>query len=119
MSGTNKVGVWVTLSLKPGTRDEAAAVIGEALEAAQIFQTNELMYETLLMFQGIFGLKPAFGWTSEYGHTLDGLPAIGPHRFFPHRHSDRAVGHRSAGSRIARGFQGARLGESIVFASKR
>jgi|GEM_PF-718635 len=29
----SKVGVWVTLNLKPGTRDEAAAVIQEALDA--------------------------------------------------------------------------------------
>lgn len=63
---------------------DGKVLAGEALTAAQVFQTNELMYETLLMFQGIFGLKPAFGWSSEYGQTLDGLPAIGPHRFFPH-----------------------------------
>ena len=31
----SKVGVWVTLNLKPGTRDEAAAVIQEALDAVK------------------------------------------------------------------------------------
>ena len=55
-----------------------------ALDAARTHQTNELMYETLLMYPSIYGLKPEFGWESSYGHTLDGLPCIGPHRFFPH-----------------------------------
>ncbi|MFZ9628813.1 MAG: putative quinol monooxygenase [Ilumatobacteraceae bacterium] len=35
MSSSTKVGVWVTLTLKPGTRDEAAATINEAIEAAK------------------------------------------------------------------------------------
>jgi gamma-glutamylputrescine oxidase len=57
---------------------------GSALEAARVHHTNELMYETLLMYPGILGLKPEFGWESAYGYTIDGLPCIGPHRFFPH-----------------------------------
>ena len=61
MSGTNKVGVWVTLSLKPGTRDEAAAVIGEALEAVKS-EAGTLVYvlnadaadENLLHFYEVY-----------------------------------------------------------------
>jgi len=63
--------------------DQKAAT-GSALDAARVHQTNELMYETLLMYPEILGLKPEFGWESSYGHTIDGLPCIGPHRFFPH-----------------------------------
>ncbi len=60
------------------------ALADAALPAAQVAEANELMYETLLMYPDILGLRLAFGWTSTHGHTLDGLPCIGPHRFFPH-----------------------------------
>lgn len=60
------------------------AVSGSALDAARVHNANELMYETLLMYPGILGLKPEFAWESSYGYTIDGLPCIGPHRFFPH-----------------------------------
>ncbi|MGE0394981.1 MAG: NAD(P)/FAD-dependent oxidoreductase, partial [Vicinamibacterales bacterium] len=63
--------------------DQKAAT-GSALETARVHNANELMYETLLMYPGILGLKPEFAWESSYGYTIDGLPCIGPHRFFPH-----------------------------------
>ncbi len=60
-------------------------VAGEKLrDVLCVHHTNELMYESLLMYPSIFGLKPEFGWASSYGDTIDGLPCIGPHRFFPH-----------------------------------
>jgi gamma-glutamylputrescine oxidase len=60
------------------------AASGSALDAARVHNANELMYQTLLMYPGIFGLKAEFAWESSYGYTIDGLPCIGPHRFFPH-----------------------------------
>lgn len=69
------------LLISGGDRKASAAA---TLEAARVFESNELMYQTLLMYPAILGLKPEFAWESSYGHTIDGLPCIGPHRFFPH-----------------------------------
>lgn len=68
MSGTTagKVGVWVTLTLKPGMRDEAAAAINEALEAVQ-GESGTLVYvlnadaadENLLHFYEVYASQDA------------------------------------------------------------
>lgn len=52
-------------------------------EKVLVQRTGQLMYELLTMFPDISGLAPAYGWESASGETTDGLPYIGPHRFFP------------------------------------
>ena len=52
-------------------------------DAVLVQRTGQLMYELLTMFPSISGLAPAYGWESIGGETVDGLPYIGPHRFFP------------------------------------
>jgi glycine/D-amino acid oxidase-like deaminating enzyme len=42
-----------------------------------------MMYELLLKYPAISGLRPELGWESSYGRTADGLPYIGPHRNYP------------------------------------
>ncbi|OFW07196.1 MAG: hypothetical protein A3I61_04230 [Acidobacteria bacterium RIFCSPLOWO2_02_FULL_68_18] len=60
---------------EPPERTRAAAVVQ---------RTNELMYELLTLYPGIYGLRPAYGWDAPYGATADGLMYIGAHRNFPH-----------------------------------
>ncbi len=63
--------------------------------AAVVLQrTNELMYELLMMYPAIYGLRPEYGWDAPYGQPADGLMYIGAHRNFPHHLfalGDRAV----------------------------
>ena len=47
-------------------------------------RTGQLMYELSTLYPDISGVQPAFGWAADYARTTDGLPAIGPHRNFPH-----------------------------------
>jgi len=53
-------------------------------EAVRVQRTGQLMYELLLKYPFISGLRPEFGWESSYGRTADGLPYVGPHRNYPH-----------------------------------
>ena len=56
----------------------------EKNRAAVLLQrTGQLMYELLLMFPVISGLKPEYGWELISGETADGLMYIGPHRNHP------------------------------------
>ena len=47
-------------------------------------RTGQLMYELSTLYPDISGVQPAFGWAADYARTTVGLPAIGPHRNFPH-----------------------------------
>ncbi len=84
---------------------DTRTVAEKAREAGCIHNTNELMYESLLMYPSIFGLKPEFGWSSAYGDTIDGLPCIGPHRFFPHH----LLALGSSGDSLTDAFLSARI----------
>jgi len=64
-----------------GDRDETPA---RKREAVLVQRTGQLMYELLLKYPVISGLRPELGWESAYGRTADGLPYIGPHRNYPH-----------------------------------
>jgi glycine/D-amino acid oxidase-like deaminating enzyme len=73
--------------------------------AVLVQRTGQLMYELLMMYPGISGLQPAFGWDLPYGDTADGLMYIGPHRNYP-RHLF-ALG--TSGDSITGAFVAARL----------
>ena len=62
-------------------RDEPPA---RQREAIRVQRTGQLMYELLLKYPVISGLRPELGWESAYGRTADGLPYVGPHRNYPH-----------------------------------
>jgi len=47
-------------------------------------RTGQLMYELLMLYPAISGLRPQYGWQLPYGETADGLMYIGPHRNYPH-----------------------------------
>lgn len=47
-------------------------------------RTGQLMYELLLMYPVISGLRPEYGWDAAYGESSDGLMYIGAHRNYPH-----------------------------------
>ena len=47
-------------------------------------RTGQLMYELSTLYPDISGALPAYGWAADYARTDNGLPAIGPHRNFPH-----------------------------------
>ena len=53
-------------------------------ESVLVQRTGQLMYELLMMYPAISGLRPEFGWELPYGETADGLMYIGPHRNYPH-----------------------------------
>ena len=90
------------LLISGGDQKVAAEKLRDAL---CVHHTNELMYESLLMYPSIFGLKPEFGWASSYGDTIDGLPCIGPHRFFPHH----LLALGSSGDSLTDAFLSARI----------
>ncbi len=76
-------------------------------------RTGQLMYELLMMFPVISGLKPEYGWESITGKTADGLMYIGPHRNHP-RHlfalgsgGDSVNGAFLAARVLVRALQGA------------
>ena len=83
-------------------RDESPA---RQLDAIRIQRTGQLMYELLMMYPAISGLKPEYGWEMLYGETADGLMYIGPHRNYP-RH---LFGLGGSGDSLAGPFLAARV----------
>jgi len=47
-------------------------------------RTGQLMYELSTLYPDISGVLPEYGWAADYALSGNGLPAIGPHRNFPH-----------------------------------
>jgi glycine/D-amino acid oxidase-like deaminating enzyme len=43
----------------------------------------ELMYEMSTLYPDISGIMPAYGWSTTYGLSAEGIPYVGPHRNFP------------------------------------
>jgi glycine/D-amino acid oxidase-like deaminating enzyme len=74
-------------------------------EALRVQRTGQLMYELLIAYPAISGLRPEYGWEMQYGETADGLMYIGPHRNYP-RHLF-ALG--SSGDTLAGAFLAARV----------
>jgi glycine/D-amino acid oxidase-like deaminating enzyme len=69
-------------------------------------RTGQLMYELSTLYPDISGVQPAFGWATDYARTTDGLPAIGPHRNFPH--------HLFAFGDASQGIAGAYLASRVL-----
>lgn len=74
-------------------------------DALRVQRTGQLMYELLMMYPVISGLRPEYGWEMACGETADGLMYIGPHRNYP-RHLF-ALG--SSGDTLAGAFLAARI----------
>ena len=74
-------------------------------DAIRVQRTGQLMYELLMMYPIISGLKPEYGWEMVYGETADRLMYIGPHRNYP-RHLF-ALGN--SGDTLAGAFLAARI----------
>jgi glycine/D-amino acid oxidase-like deaminating enzyme len=53
-------------------------------DKAVVQRTGQLMYELSTLYPDISGTQPEYGWAADYARTANGLPAIGPHRNFPH-----------------------------------
>ena len=47
-------------------------------------RTGQLMYQLLMMYPAMSGLRPEYGWEASYGEASDGLMYIGAHRNYPH-----------------------------------
>lgn len=83
-------------------------------------RTGQLMYEVLVAYPEIAGLRPALGWDAPYGATADGLPYLGPHRHYP-RHLFALGGQESvtgaflAGRVLARAVSGAATRTDAIF----
>lgn len=69
-------------------------------------RTGQLMYELSILYPDISGVQPALGWAADYARTTDGLPAIGPHRNFPH--------HLFAFGDASQGIAGAYLASRVL-----
>jgi glycine/D-amino acid oxidase-like deaminating enzyme len=95
------------------TRDDRILIGGadqnavpERLRSQVLVQrTGQLMYELLMMYPGIAGLRPEYGWSVPYAETADRLMFIGPHRNYP-RHLF-ALG--SSGDSLTGAFLAARI----------
>ena len=90
------------LLVSGGDQNETPAKQSEAVVTQH---AGDLMYQLLLMYPAISGLKLEYGWKMPYARPSDGLPYIGPHRNFPHHLF--AVG--GSGSSLAGAFLGARI----------
>src|SRR5258706_4291811 len=51
---------------------------------AVVQRTGQLMYELSTLYPDISCTQPEYGWAADYARTVNGLPAIGAHRNFPH-----------------------------------
>jgi glycine/D-amino acid oxidase-like deaminating enzyme len=77
-------------------------------------RTGQLMYELSVLYPDVSGTQAAYGWSSDYARTADGLPYIGAHRNFPHQvFAFGTAGHDVTGAYLAsRIITRACLGES-------
>jgi glycine/D-amino acid oxidase-like deaminating enzyme len=90
------------LLIAGGDRDESPL---RQRDAIRIQRTGQLMYELLMMYPAISGLRPEYGWEMVYGETADGLMYVGPHRNYP-RH---LFGLGGSGDSLAGAFLAARV----------
>jgi glycine/D-amino acid oxidase-like deaminating enzyme len=101
-----------------GDQDETPA---RRRDEVLVQRTGQLMYEALMMYPAISGLRPEWGWEAPYGDTADGLPYIGPHRNYP-RHlfalggaGDSLTGAFLAARVLVRALQGQQEKSDQVF----
>jgi glycine/D-amino acid oxidase-like deaminating enzyme len=62
----------------------ALAVPPRQRDKVLVQRTGQLMYELSTLYPDISGTQPEYGWAADYALTDNGLPAVGPHRNFPH-----------------------------------
>ena len=62
-------------------QDETSA---KAKPAVLVQRTGQLMYQLLMTYPVISGLRPEYGWDAGYGEASDGLMYVGAHRNYPH-----------------------------------
>ena len=62
-------------------QDETSA---RAKPAVLVQRSGQLMYQLLVTYPVISGLRPEYGWDAAYGHASDGLMYVGAHRNYPH-----------------------------------
>ena len=55
-----------------------------AKAAVLVQRTGQLMYQLLMTYPVISGLRPEYGWDATYGESSDGLMYVGAHRNYPH-----------------------------------
>lgn len=86
-----------------GGADQPAPV--KARDAVLVQRTGQLMYELLLMYPAIAGLRPEYGWSVPYAETADRLMFIGPHRNYPrHLFALGSGGDSATGAFLAAGI---------------
>lgn len=89
--------------------------------AVLVQRTGQLMYQLLMMYPAISGLKPEYGWEMSYGQTADGLMYIGSHRNFPNHlfalggSGDSVTGAFLAARILVRAIQGSSEKADDVF----
>jgi glycine/D-amino acid oxidase-like deaminating enzyme len=70
-----------------------------------IQRTGQLMYELSLLYPGISGIQPDYGWDGPVVETLDGVVHAGTHRNYPHHLFALGGGHNGP----AAGYLAARI----------
>lgn len=106
------------LLLSGGEQDQTPPASRDAI---RIQRTGQLMYELLLRYPSISGLRPEFGWEAVTARTPDGLPCIGAHGHFQ-RHlfamggeGDSLTGAFVAADLILRAVEGRTTKADAVF----
>jgi glycine/D-amino acid oxidase-like deaminating enzyme len=69
------------LLISGADQDETSA---KAKPAVLVQRTGQLMYQLLMTYPAISGLRPEYGWDATYGDSSDGLMYVGAHRNYPH-----------------------------------
>ena len=62
-------------------------------EKTLVQRTGQLMYELSTLYPVVSGIQPDYAWASPVATTADGLPYIGPHRYFPRHLFALGLGH--------------------------
>jgi glycine/D-amino acid oxidase-like deaminating enzyme len=87
---------------------------------ADVQRTGQLMYELTRVYPDISGVMPAYGWSLNLAHGVDGGLFVGPHRNFPHQLFAFGTAHDPARAFLAsrillRHVQGKTTGEDELF----
>jgi glycine/D-amino acid oxidase-like deaminating enzyme len=66
------------------TGADSEAIAPRLRDKVIVQRTGQLMYELSTLYPEISGIRPDYGWASDYARTAEGIPYLGPHRNYPH-----------------------------------
>lgn len=96
-----------------------------ANQKAVVQRTGQLMYEMSRLYPALSGVRPEYGWSVPVSAPSDGLPVVGPHRWYPRHLFVLGLGHSGIGAAwlaaraLVRHYQGTATTEDEFFGFSR